>query len=177
MVDINEFFEIAENILRQIELTYAEHEVGLPTRRYITVGGEGETVHDCEQVTVSFEQGFSGLPGEQAQSPATCNSPRSAVFVVEVVRCIPTADSASASKSRYGSTTSLNNLSADTMTEIAKTQMVDAMILLEAGLSAGENALTGALVDVSAGTAQGGFQAMVMQITCSAVSSTGLFGG
>lgn len=177
MADLNEFFEIAGGILRQIELTYAEYNVGLPSRRYITVGGQGETVHDCEQVTVSFEQAYSGLPGDQSQTPAVCNGPRSAVFVVEVVRCIPSADSASAAQSRYGSTSSVQNLSPETMNQMAKTQMNDAMLMLEAGLIAGENAITGALVDVSSGPASGGFQAMVMQVVSSAVSSMEVFGG
>lgn len=176
MLEKNEIAEVAEHILNTIVETYGEHQVDLPLRRYLAVGGQGQTVHDCEQVTVSFEQGYSGLPGNQAQEPVKCNSPRTAVFVVEVVRSIPVAngpDTASAETSvpsRYGQVNGISALSAEKHTEVAKKQMVDAMLLMDAGLRAGETTLTGTITDVSAGTAQGGYQAMQMTVVASAVT-------
>lgn len=178
MLEANEFVEIADHILNTVVVTYADHGVDLPERRYLAVGGQGDTVHDCEQLTVSFEQGYSGLPGNQAQEPVKCASPRSAVFVVEVVRALPlpnTADAAPSTPvpSRYGQeVTGVGVLPADVQSAIARKQMVDAMLLLDAGLRAGETTLTGSLADVTAGSPQGGYQAMSLVITCSALSAS-----
>lgn len=177
MFDKDEFADVAEHLLNTIVNVYTENATSLPERRYLTVGSQGETVHDCEQVTVSFEQGYSGMPGNQAQEPAKCDEPRSGVYIVEVVRCLPlpnTAASASetAIPARYGQTTTgVSLLSPEDQTTMAKVQMVDAMLLLEAGLRAGETNFTGSLVDVSAGSPQGGYQAMIMTLTCSAISA------
>lgn len=177
MLDPNEISDIADHILNTIVTTYGEHEVDLPARRYLSVGGQGETVHDCEQVTVSFEQGYSGFPGNQAQEPVRCASPRTAVFVVEVVRAIPVSNTADANPatpvpSRYGQVVSgVELLSPETLTDMARIQMVDAMLLMDAGLRAGETTMVGSITDISAGTPQGGYQAMVMVVTTSALSA------
>jgi hypothetical protein len=89
MLDPQEFADIADHILNTVVTTYADHGISLPERRYLAVGGQGSTVHDCEQVTVSFEQGYSGRPGAQAQEPVKCNSLRTGVYVIEVVRALP----------------------------------------------------------------------------------------
>lgn len=167
-----EFAEMAAAILEHIGEVYSEFETPLPLRRYLAVGGQGETVHDCEQVTVSFEQGFSGLPGDQAQNPVKCDSPRSGVFVVEVVRCVPTAGTASgtgtdATPNRYG-VNNVNAPEASAITAMAIIQMTDAMLMMEAALRFADNTLSGATVDISAGSASGAYQAMIMSITTSA---------
>lgn len=176
MLDPNEFVEIADLILNTVVATYADHGVSLPDRRYLSVGGVGMTVHDCEQVTVSFEQGYSGLPGSQAQEPAKCAGPRTGVFIVEVVRALPQPNTVAANPAtlvppRYGLETQVQILPADVQSAHARKQMVDAMLLLDAGLRAGETSLVGSLADVSAGSPQGGFQAMVLTITSSALSA------
>lgn len=177
MLDSQEFVQIADHILNTVVATYADHGVDLPSRRYLAVGGQGETVHDCEQLTVSFEQGYSGLPGNQAQEPVKCASPRSAVFIVEVVRALPQPNTVQANPtttvpSRYGQvTTGVQTLDAETQSAIARKQMVDAMLLMDAGLRAGETTISGSLADVSAGSPQGGYQAMTLVITCSALSA------
>lgn len=179
MIDPNEFVEVAEHILNTIVTIYGEHGVELPARRYLAVGGQGETVHDCEQVTVSFDQGYSGLPGNQAFEPVRCNSPRTGVFVVEVVRSVASPNTPEAAPetmipNRLSQvTTGVGVLPPEVLTDIAKKQMVDAMLLMEAGLRAGETTMTGSITDISAGSAQGGFQAMVMVVTTSAVSGMG----
>lgn len=177
MLDKNEFVDVAELILQTVVATYADHGIDLPARRYLAVGGQGDTVHDCEQVTVSFEQGYSGLPGNQAQEPVRCESPRTAVYIIEVVRALPQPNTPNASPSttvpdRYGSAvTGVAVLPADVQSAIARVQMVDAALLMDAGLRAGETTLTGSLADVSAGSPQGGYQAMSLVITCSALSA------
>lgn len=177
MLDPNEIVEIADHLLNTIVTTYGEHGVSLPESRYLAVGGQGTTVHEGEQVTVSFEQSYSGLPGMQAQEPVKCNSPRTAVFVIEIVRCIPSANTAAANPetpvpSRYGEVnTGVRNLSPETHTAVAKAQMVDAMLLMDAGLRAGETTLVGSITDVSAGAPQGGYQAISMVVTTSALTA------
>lgn len=180
MFEKNEIVEIANLLLQTIVTTYGEHQVDLPARRYLSVGGLGSTVHDCEQVTVSFEQGYSGLPGNQAQEPVKCNSPRTGVFIVEVVRALPLPNTTanktgSAVPSRYktgaDSSLTVSALEPETLTQVAEKQMIDAMLMMEAGLRAGETTITGTLVDVSAGQPQGGYQAMVMTVAASAVKT------
>jgi hypothetical protein len=180
MLDPDEFVEIADHILNTVVATYAEHGVDLPERRYLAVGGQGDTVHDCEQLTVSFEQGYSGLPGNQAQEPVKCATPRTAVFIVEVVRALPLPNTAAANPStplatpsRYDGIVSsgVQVLPADVQSDIARKQMKDAALLLDAGLRAGETTLTGSLADVTAGSPQGGYQAISLVITCSALSA------
>src|SRR5213595_504446 len=142
MLDANEFADIADHILNTVVSTYADHGVSLPDRRYLAVGGQGPTVHDCEQVTVSFEQGYSGRPGNQAQEPQPCASPRTGVFLIEVVRALPLPNTAIASPnttvpSRYGQTTTgVQTLPAEIQSAHARIQMVDAMLLMDAGLRA-----------------------------------------
>lgn len=177
MLDKLEFVELAERILNTVVATYADHEVELPVRRHLAVGGSGSTVHECEQLTVSFEQGYSGLPGNQAMEPSKCAGPRSAVFVVEVVRALPQPNTTAANPtttvpSRYGTDVSgVAVLPAEVQSTIARKQMVDAMLLLDAGLRAGETQLYGSLADVSAGQPQGGFQAITLAITVTALGS------
>lgn len=180
MLDKNEIVEIADHILNTIATTYNEHEVSLPLRRYLAVGGQGDTVHDCEQLTVSFEQGYSGSPGNQAMEPAKCDSIRTAVFIVEIVRCIPTINSEkpsaqTATPSRWDSVVNnaVQTIPVEVLTAVAKTQMVDAMLLMDAGMRAGDNTMSsGALVDISVGAPQGGFQAIIMTIASAAVTAS-----
>lgn len=176
--DPNEFVEAADFILNTVVATYAEHGVELPERRYLAVGGQGDTVHDCEQLTVSFEQGYSGLPGSQAQEPVKCDGPRTAVFIVEVVRELPlpnttASNPATTIPSRYSQVkTGVQVLPADVQSEIARKQMVDAMLLMEAGLRAGDATLiNGSLADVTAGSPQGGYQAISLVLTIAAVKA------
>lgn len=177
MLDAQEYVQIADHILNTVVATYADHGVDLPARRYLAVGGQGSTVHDCEQLTVSFEQGYSGLPGTQAQEPAKCNTPRTGVYIVEVVRALPSPNTTDANPatmvpSRYGQVaTGVQVLPAEVQSAHARKQMVDAMLLLDAGLRAGETTITGSVADVSAGQPQGGYQAMTLVLTTSALSS------
>src|SRR4029453_13437759 len=178
MIDPNEFVDIADHILNTVVATYAEHEIELPERRYLAVGGQGDTVHDCEQLTGSFEQGYSGVPGNQAQEPVTCASPRTAVFIVEVVRQLPEPNTTEANPttpvpSRYPQVkTGVQILPTDVQSNIARKQMVDAMLLMDAGLRAGENTIiNGSLAAVSAGFPKGGYQAMSLVITCAALTA------
>lgn len=174
MIDPNEFVETAEHILATIETVFAEHGVALPERRYLSVGGQGSTVHDGPQVTVTFEQGYSGKPGNQAQEPVKCDGPRTGVFSVEVVRPIPVANTPEATPttqvpSRYGQVmTGVDTIEPAKLTEVARAQMIDAMIMLDAGMRAADTGMLGGICDIQAGQPQGGLQAMILMITTSA---------
>lgn len=175
MIDPNEYVDVAERIMNAVVATFAEHEIDLPERRYLAVGGQGMTVHDCEQVTVSFEQGYTGLAGNQAQEPVRCDAPRSGVYIVEIVRALPQPNTSDANPattvpSRFGQvTTGVEILPADVQSEIARVQMRDAILLMDASLRAADTTL-GSLADVAAGQPQGGYQAMVLTLTTTALS-------
>lgn len=178
MLDKNEIVQIADYVLSMVVNTFNEHGVTLPERRYLSVGGRGEVPHDTEQVTVTVEQMYSGLPGQQALSEAKVDDPRSAVVVVEVVRKIPTTNPDGTDvlqTSRWeklaagqgGSVLPL--LDPAVLSDFARTQMRDMVLLLDAGMRAGQLEQIGALADVSAGTASGAYQAMVLTLTTSSL--------
>jgi hypothetical protein len=77
------------SILYSVEQTFDTYGIELPPLRYLTLGNLPS--HDCEQVTVSFLQSYLGSPGIQEEGPQRCDGPRSGVFHVEVVRCVPQA--------------------------------------------------------------------------------------
>jgi hypothetical protein len=77
---------LMQHILDKIVAVFDQAQVDLPARRYIHIGA---TAHDCEQLTISFLQMYAGPPGIRANEPQKCNSPRTAVFTVQLVRPAP----------------------------------------------------------------------------------------
>lgn len=75
-----------DEVLTRVKAAYAASGVELPSRAYWTLGSPAV---DCEQVVVSFIQGYIGPPGDEASSPQRCNSPRSAALDIQVSRCVP----------------------------------------------------------------------------------------
>lgn len=159
--NVNDIFETAQQILDEVNKVYEEHPheaTPLPTRQYIAAGGSGSQPHDCEQVTVSMGQTYTGMPGSPSETPGGCDSPLASVFYVEVVRKTLTTTQAS----RRGSVTP-GKLDPEDEMRLAKIQMQDARLLLEAGLRVGEGFL-GSVADVSSGTESGGYQAMILTV-------------
>ena len=159
--NVNDIYDTAQAILDELNLVYTQHtgEVSsLPTRQFIAIGGAQSQPHDCEQVTVSMEQTYVGLPGSPADGPARCDSPRSAVFFVEVVRKTLTPQQTS----RRGAAIPTSLTPAEE-NALAKIQMQDALLMLDAGLRVGDQYL-GSVADVSAGPESGGYQAMTMTV-------------
>lgn len=151
-------FDLAKHVLEIIRSRFAEYEVELPSRQFVQIGGRGSTVHEGEQLSISMEQVYSGLPGAQAQEPTRCSEPMTVVFGVELVRCVPTP-------SNGGRSTKPMPVSVEKIEETAEQQSKDAQILLEAGLIAAESTwLQGGMADVTAGTPEGGMQALVMTV-------------
>lgn len=178
MPEVNDIIDVAEHLLATINRVYAEEGVPLPDRQYYVIGGQGQTVHDCPQVTVSWDQAYGGLPANEASIPVTCDGLHTASFVVEVVRQVNTVRSADGSPvtgatatnvpGRYGGGVAgtVDAPKPEDFMREAKTQMQDAVLLLRAGLLAGEATLgNSSIVDVSAGTPQGNLQAVIMNFT------------
>lgn len=176
MLEINDIKDMAQHILATINRVYAEEGVSLPERQYFVIGGMGQTVHDCEQVTVSWSQTYSGMPGDEATQMAQCNGMHTGSFIVEVVRKISVINNNEVNEqttttpnipARYGSLNASSTVpEPETMMKEAELQMQDAVLLLKSGLIAGEGSTTNrSIVDVSAGTPLGGYQAVIMNYT------------
>lgn len=143
----------AQIVLDSVRATFGESDVALPLRQYLAVGPRGDTVHDCTQLTVSYEMSYSGTPGVPDQTHQTCNAPTSASFIVELVRKVPV--------SRNG-TTPVNQ---DILTEMALSQMDDVDLLIAAGKRAiATSEFERGILDISAGNASGEYQAMVLTV-------------
>lgn len=139
-----------EYVLQTIIARYDQADIPLPERRYWTVGQE--PAHDCDQIVVSFVLLYSGPPGDQATEPSRCGMPRSTQLSIEIARPIPvTGPRGTAPKAA----------------EIqAASQMlaIDAWMLEDTACLCDEFGL-GYIATVTAGEAQGGFQAVQMTLT------------
>lgn len=145
--------EKAQMVLDKLVEVYAEHNVDLPARRFKAIGGRGQTVHSQEQVTVSWEQAYSGLPQQQAQFPVKRYLPWTGVFVVEVVRDLP------------GLTNRGGEPTVEEMNATADKQMRDAQLMIEAGRRAFEESWEGSgIVDITASMPSGLLQAVTMTV-------------
>lgn len=136
-----------QSVLDGIAQTFGQAGVDLPERQYTTFG---EAAHDCQQVTVGFEQMYLGPPGDQAQTPQKCTAPRTVVLLVEIVRCIPVLG------------TRGTPLDLDLLSTTAEQQAIDVWLLME---SAAQHATyLGALADITVTPPSGGFQAVSMSL-------------
>lgn len=86
MADI---YQLGQDLLAAVVDYFADESVDLPERRYVTIG---TPALDCEQVTVSVPQLFSGLPGASYVGPVQHGTTSSIEFAVSVVRCALTQD-------------------------------------------------------------------------------------
>ena len=181
MPDLNDIIDTAEHLLEVINSVYQTAGIEIPELQYYVIGGQGQTVHDCEQLTVSWDQAYSGLPESEASIPARCDQIHTARFVIEVVREVksvrPFVDpdtgetiqptiNRPAAYGRGAGAIKLEKPDAELMKLEARQQMQDAVLLLKAGLLAGEGTTgNSAIVDVSAGTPLGNYQAVIMNFT------------
>ena len=136
---------VMQDIVDSIVQTYQDVDVALPDRHILSVGA---APHDCEMINVSLEQLYVGGPGDQAEQPMRCEAPRTLVLTVHLVRCIPTPKSRAASVSQEAMDTSTAQLA------------TDFWMLLEGVMNSEAVNWLGALVDIEAGPASGGYQAV-----------------
>lgn len=145
-----------DEILSRVVGAFEAKCVPLPERRYWTFG---QITQDCEQVVVAAQQMFLGGPGDEVNEPQRCNSPRSVVLDVQILRCSP----------KVG-----NNgkpPSAESIQKAAALQAIDMWVLLDiaANLDTWDGDLPGyglgVLATVDAGTPSGGFFGPTLRLT------------
>lgn len=150
-------YDFMNVVLNQINTTFTEFGVALPERQFFDVGAN-EAPHDCEQVTVAFQQMYNGLPGVPDQTPTACTGPRTASFVIEIVRCTPVMER----QARGGP---LTPPSIEKLNGMTKVQVRDAWILTDAVQIASDNyTISGSLVDTLVTPESGGYQAVVANL-------------
>lgn len=69
----------AKSLLSELESLAVAHSYGLPPTRYVQVG---DIVRDCEAVVVSV----GNLVPDPQYDPVECVSPRTATFLIEIIR-------------------------------------------------------------------------------------------
>lgn len=141
--------ELVHRVLDAVVAVYAQNSVSLPDRRYVQLN---TATVDCEQVTVSLAQMYLGSPGNQAILPQRCESPRTAVMLVEIVRCVPAPGPRGVPP-----TVAQIEASADQF-------LIDAWLLMEAVTVAVDTGFDGVLADVSASDRQGQFQGITLTL-------------
>jgi hypothetical protein len=149
-------FNFMEQLKEQINLTYAEHGVSLPERQFMDLGSNEAPV-DCEQLVIYFQQMLNGPVGVPDQMPTPCYGPRSATFVVELHRCTPQMTQAVRGAPPQIPKVEALNASAEMLT-------TDAWMLMDAGLMAADDTLSGGIADVLTAPESGGFQAVVLNL-------------
>lgn len=138
-----------KEILNSINAVFEAEGISLPDRQYITIG---QASHDCEQLTISFEQLYLGSPGDEAGVPLQCDAPRTIQVQVQLVRCIPKP-------------TRQAPPSVDEMIESADRMTRDAWFLLEGGTQSPPAQWLGSLADITITQAEGGYQAIQLNLT------------
>lgn len=144
-------------ILDRLVEGFNEAGVTLPSRQYYTTGTPAA---DCEQVTVSFRQAYIGPPGDEANEPQRCNSPRTAQIDIQIIRCIPGLVGPKARAPEPEAIQAAANL-----------QLIDAWTLLDLSCSFDmwdemiPGTGLGVIATVDAGEPQGGFQGTTLHLT------------
>lgn len=80
--------DLAAAFLAAVVARYAATTAGLPERRYTTVG---DVAFDCEQLVVSAETVYAGLPGAETfqSTPPSIAFLYTVRFAIGLVRCVP----------------------------------------------------------------------------------------
>lgn len=88
----NDVYTLAAALLAAVIDYFADQSpaIGLPERRYVTIG---TPAIDCEQVTVAVPSLFTGLPGNAYVGPLVPGVTSAVEFGVSIMRCVPTGES------------------------------------------------------------------------------------
>lgn len=86
-VDYNAVAALLQDVLQAVNDTWIEAGIDLPARQYIHLGA---AAMDCEQVTVQLLQVFLGSPGVPPGTAVKCESVRSAMIRINIIRKAPT---------------------------------------------------------------------------------------
>jgi hypothetical protein len=141
----------AESVLDAAKEALFTHNRVVPAVVYAT---EGTPVHDGEQLTISLVQSYYGQPGDQAEQPSLCNGIISAVFQLELVRCVASSYNL---KTKTGGTVEEKHESA---LELYK----DASTLIRTPNYLPHNFDRTTMADITIGTLQGGYIPITMNV-------------
>jgi hypothetical protein len=136
-------------ILDAIVVVYQDNDVSLPDRQYIAMNS---VAHDCEQLTVAFQQMYLGPPGGQLDTPLKCDAPRSIVVQVQLARCVPIPNS-------RGQAPSIEQMNESTLIMTR-----DCMLLMEGVCASDAAQFLGYIADSSVTEPEGGIQAVQMNV-------------
>ena len=145
---------VMDHIMNAVEESFAVDGIELPTLKYLTFA---QPAHDCEQVTVTMIQAYLGTPGEQADTPQPCAGARSAVFQVEVVRCVD--DGVLQNLRQRGGSTAPDP---EKISEYARSRTRDAWALLNVPNHMQD--YNPAIADVAVTEVQGKYQAVILNL-------------
>lgn len=155
--DVLRIAKMLDEILERVVEGYEDAGVPLPSRQFWTTGS---TAHDCEQLTVTFNQAYIGPVGDEANEPQRCSAPRTAQLDIEVVRCIP------GYVGPRGKAPSPDQIQA-----AARNQVIDAMLLLDLSCALdtwnGDLGVPGmgVIATVDAGEPNGAYQGTTLHLT------------
>lgn len=85
--------KMMDQLLETVVGIYEQQGVPAPARRFWMMN---EPAEDCEQLVVSFQQGYLGVPGDAAAEAQNCNVPRTAVINIYVTREHPVGEAGKA---------------------------------------------------------------------------------
>lgn len=155
--DARSIVVMMDEILSRVIGGFEQAGVELPERRYWT---SHTPAADCEQVVVSFMQAYIGPPGDEANEPQRCNSPRTAQLDIQIIRCVPGPIGPRAKAP-----------SAETIQAASELQVIDAWVLLDiaANLDTWDGDLPGlglgVIATIDAGPPEGLFQGTTLHLT------------
>lgn len=85
----SDLYDLGADVLAAVVGAYADADVDLPDRRYVTAG---LPVDDCEQAVVWLGRLFTGLPHTEVTDPEHVGFARTLEMGVRVTRCVPAVD-------------------------------------------------------------------------------------
>jgi hypothetical protein len=147
--------DVLQGVLDRVVSIYATYGVPLPERKYWTMT---LPAIDCEQLVVYFVQSYLGAPGDEANLPMRCNSPRSAVMSIMLARPTPSVGQ------NGGSPSAVNIQKASEIVAVDAWILMQSINLLDQWDSEGAFG-PGVIATVTAGESSGGYQSVSMQIT------------
>lgn len=149
----------ARDIHLIIKDIFASNKVDLPKRQYIYVGGEEDTAHDSDQLTISF----AGLELKTTTTSTSmytggCYASFVATYIIEIVRCTPQATN----KGKYADLAP----AADKLDEYGSSRAIDSWLLVRVGQAIGSlpDNIGGNSFKLTAEKESGGVQAIRLTV-------------
>lgn len=155
--DVKRLKSLLEETLEALVEVYEANNVPLPARRYWSMG---TPALDCEQAVVSFVNLYLGRPGDQAQSPLSADTVKSAVISIAIGRPAATPSNKTGAPPTPESIQTLSELPA-----VDAWLLADNLKQFDAWSKTGYGPSAGVIATVNTTEPQGGFQQTIMQLT------------